>query len=82
MLVQSLMLKEKNMLRLCPGDGSEKQRVITFLCDADGAAAHADSQSINTGIDQVLGLGCCDDCRWRNCKVKIVSHCVKTIISC
>lgn len=40
----------------------------TFLCDADGATAHPDSQSIHTGVDQILGLGCCDHCRWRNMK--------------
>lgn len=32
--------------------------VTTFLGDADGAAAHAHSQSVHSCINQVLGLGC------------------------
>jgi len=28
----------------------------TFLCDAYGAAAHTDSQAVNSGADQVLSL--------------------------
>lgn len=48
----------------------------TFLCDADGAAAHADSQSIHAGINQIFGLGCCDHCR-KGGKVKTVKKCVQ-----
>ena len=31
---------------------------LTFLCDADGAAAHPHSQSIHSCIDEVLSLSC------------------------
>lgn len=48
----------------------------TFLCDADGAAAHADSQSIHAGINQIFGLGCCDHCR-KGGRVKTVKKCVQ-----
>lgn len=41
----------------------KKTRLSTFLCDADGAAAHANSQSIDTSIDQILGLSGCNHCR-------------------
>ena len=33
---------------------------LTFLCDADGAAAHADPQSVDAGVYQVLSLRCCN----------------------
>lgn len=36
--------------------------MITFLRDANGAAAHADSQSVDTSVDQILSLGCCNHC--------------------
>lgn len=38
----------------------KQQGAITFLCDADGTAAHAHSQSIHASIDQILCLGCRD----------------------
>ena len=31
---------------------------LTFLCDADGAAAHPHSQSVHSCIDEVLSLSC------------------------
>lgn len=36
---------------------------LTFLRDADGTAAHADSQSVDSSIDQVFGLSCRYHCR-------------------
>lgn len=47
------------LLLLCVGIS----RVVTFLRDADGATTHADSKSIHTGINQILGLGGCNHCR-------------------
>lgn len=38
-------------------------RSLTFLCDANGAAAHPDSQAIHSCIDQVFGLSCSHHCR-------------------
>lgn len=38
----------------------KQQGVITFLCDADGTATHAHSQSIHARIDQILCLSGCD----------------------
>lgn len=35
---------------------------LTFLCDADGAAAHAHPQSVCSGINEVFGLSCRDHC--------------------
>lgn len=39
----------------------KQQEVITFLCDADGTAAHADSQRVHASIDQILCLSCRDN---------------------
>lgn len=38
---------------------------LTFLCDADGAAAHPHSQRVHTCIDQVLSLSRSHHCRRR-----------------
>lgn len=35
---------------------------LTFLRDADGAAAHPHSQCIHSCINQILGLSCSHDC--------------------
>lgn len=37
-------------------------KALTFLGDANGTAAHAHSQGINAGVDEVLGLSSCDHC--------------------
>lgn len=32
---------------------------LTFLGDADGATAHAHTQSVHTSVNEILGLSCC-----------------------
>lgn len=58
---------------------SRKQRgrggrggALTFLRDADGAAAHAHSQSVHARVDQVLCLSCRDhwNPKWKQFKIK------------
>lgn len=39
---------------------------LTFLGDADGAAAHPHTQPVHTSINQVLGLSCCHHWGKRN----------------
>lgn len=35
---------------------------LTFLCDADGATAHPDSQGIDPCVNEVLGLSSSHNC--------------------
>lgn len=46
---------------------------LTFLCDADGAAAHPHSQRVHSCINQVLSLSCCHHCS-RQGETEAVRH--------
>ena len=44
---------EEQHLRCCLGN-----RLYLYLCDTDGSCSHADPQSVNSSVDEVLSLLC------------------------